>query len=454
VFRPTQVFSSTWRRTAALSIMLSLLALATLPVNGGGGISAGQLSMGCPAQKAGVGKNLLSSKARPGCANASIEAAVRCCGNDGSCISVCEFSQWRSERPRAAQRSPRRAVDGLAATWREAREECEAQGMRLCRPEQLGACCKTGCGMDGVAVWTSASCAGSGHPVAADHEPRRAHNALAATQLLGLQPATRVRARALCREGARLGSKMDGGWSVCLDSLAPADCVVYSAGSHAEVGFDLAMARRGCSVHAFDPTMEQLGLHGVVAEMRAANVSFHPWGLHGRDQAYPPGSALPWSLPGFVGGHQSTFRLRDVGAIMRDLGHERVDVLKLDIEGAEWAVLKALLATPKLLSGGAVRQLLIELHFVPQGAEVKPGGEHRQGQPPPLVGGPTTAAEVFEYNTRYKSILQQLQSLGFHMWKHDVNVGYPGAPPSSACVSRGVCHPTYHEVSLVWRPQS
>ena len=57
VFRPTQVFSSTWRRTAALSIMLSLLALATLPVNGGGGISAGQLSMGCPAQKAGVGKN-------------------------------------------------------------------------------------------------------------------------------------------------------------------------------------------------------------------------------------------------------------------------------------------------------------------------------------------------------------------------------------------------------------
>ena len=73
--------------------------------------------------------------------------------------------------------------------------------------------------------------------------------------------------------------------------------------------------------------------------------------------------------------------------------------------------LKALLATPKLLSGGAVRQLLIELHFVPQGAEVKPGGEHRQGQPPPLVGGPTTAAEVFEYNTRYKSILQQLQSL-------------------------------------------
>ena len=192
---------------------------------------------------------------------------MRCCGNDGSCISVCEFSQWRSERPRAAQRSPRREVDGLAATWREAREECEAQGMRLCRPEQLGACCKTGCGMDGVAVWTSASCAGSGHPVAADHEPRRAHNALAATQLLGLQPATRVRARALCREGARLGSKMDGGWSVCLDSLAPADCVVYSAGSHAEVGFDLAMARRGCSVHAFDPTMEQLGLvDGVVTE--------------------------------------------------------------------------------------------------------------------------------------------------------------------------------------------
>ena len=196
---------------------------------------------------------------------------------------------------------------------------------------------------------------------------------------------------------------MDGGWSVCLDDLiAWHRQTAWSTLPARMQRSDLTWRWRGGGVLCMRSILRwsSWGCTALWLQRRAANVSFHPspWGLHGRDQAYPPGSALPWSLPGFVGGHQSTFRLRDVGAIMRDLGHERVDVLKLDIEGAEWAVLKALLATPKLLSGGAVRQLLIELHFVPQGAEVKPGGEHRQGQPPPLVGGPTTAAEVFEYN--------------------------------------------------------
>ena len=43
--------------------------------------------------------------------------------------------------------------------------------------------------------------------------------------------------------------------------------------------------------------------------------------------------------------------------IMKDLGHERIDVLKMDIEGAEYSVLEGLL-------GSAVRpvQILVEFH--------------------------------------------------------------------------------------------
>ena len=56
---------------------------------------------------------------------------------------------------------------------------------------------------------------------------------------------------------------------------------------------------------------------------------------------------------------------------MRRLGHRSVDVLKMDIEKAEWGVLRALLqpdgAAPSALSGERrpplFCQLLIEVHF-------------------------------------------------------------------------------------------
>jgi Methyltransferase FkbM domain len=46
-----------------------------------------------------------------------------------------------------------------------------------------------------------------------------------------------------------------------------------------------------------------------------------------------------------------------LASIARMLGHERIDVLKMDIEGAEYGVLEDL-----LVSGLAVKQVLVEFH--------------------------------------------------------------------------------------------
>ena len=49
--------------------------------------------------------------------------------------------------------------------------------------------------------------------------------------------------------------------------------------------------------------------------------------------------------------------VRRLSTIMRELGHGAIDLLKMDIEGAEYEVIADLLAC-----GADVRQLLVEFH--------------------------------------------------------------------------------------------
>lgn len=54
--------------------------------------------------------------------------------------------------------------------------------------------------------------------------------------------------------------------------------------------------------------------------------------------------------------------LRSLADMMSVLGHSKISVLKVDAEGAEWAVLEEWLGSG-LLRSGAVQQLLLEIHF-------------------------------------------------------------------------------------------
>ncbi len=145
----------------------------------------------------------------------------------------------------------------------------------------------------------------------------------------------------------RLGSAY-GGWIVP-DALLDPGCVCYCAGLGEDGTFDIELSRRyGCEVHTLDPTPRACE---YAAEHLAgvAGVHFHPVGLWSETRSvrfYVPRN--PNHVSHSAVNLQKTNEWFDapcssVRDLMTDLGHDRVDVLKLDIEGAEFEVLGRLL---------------------------------------------------------------------------------------------------------------
>lgn len=158
-----------------------------------------------------------------------------------------------------------------------------------------------------------------------------------------------------------LGSEY-GGWSISPRGLGR-DSVVYSAGIGTDISFDLALIEAyGVAVHAFDPTpgsiawLEAQSLPGCFRWKQVGIAAYD-----GQATFFPPENPEFIShtmLPRTTAGDPAIqVEVRRVSTLMRELGHERVDVLKMDIEGAEYEVIDDILAT-----GPAVPQLLIEFH--------------------------------------------------------------------------------------------
>lgn len=148
----------------------------------------------------------------------------------------------------------------------------------------------------------------------------------------------------------RLGSDY-GGYAVPT-SLPDDDWVCYSAGIGEDLSFDLELIDRfGCSVVAFDPTPRALTYAGPVAA-RTPGLRVEPYGLWTSDgdvAFFPPRD--PDHVSHSITNLQRTDRplllpVRSLRSITRSLSHHTVDLLKLDIEGAEHAVVADLLAGP------------------------------------------------------------------------------------------------------------
>lgn len=151
------------------------------------------------------------------------------------------------------------------------------------------------------------------------------------------------------RDGlVRLGSAY-GGWFAPVGRLSKAS-VVYSVGVGEDVTFDLELIRRtGCTVHAFDPTPRAQAFvarqSGLPPEFR-----FHPLGLWDRDgeaRFFAPRD--PSHVSHSIANLQQTDAffvgaVKRLATVMRELGHPRVDLLKMDIEGAEYAVVRDMLS--------------------------------------------------------------------------------------------------------------
>ena len=180
-----------------------------------------------------------------------------------------------------------------------------------------------------------------------------------------------LRRRQLTRCGIRPQLTLDtftagdrsGVWSVCPDRLNRAS-VVYSFGVGDNLAWDLALVDRfGLTVHAFDPTPASVAW--VARQSLPPGLVFHALGLAGHD------GTLEFVLP--RRGSRFNFRprpqrsaamaatveapVRRLATLMRQLGHDHLDVLKMDIEGGEYAALEDLLT-----SRIPVRQLLVEFH--------------------------------------------------------------------------------------------
>ncbi len=158
----------------------------------------------------------------------------------------------------------------------------------------------------------------------------------------------------------------DGRWFLCGENLSPSS-VVYSVGVGYDISFDLDVINRfGCQLHAFDPT-ERSKVWLSKKDELPSQFLHHDFGLaHYSGTAnfkLPKNHSVSFTMSGEVypeaeeidNGHQAEVKTLD--DIMTLLGHDEIDLLKIDIEGAEYDIIGDLVK-----NAPRIKQLLIEFH--------------------------------------------------------------------------------------------
>jgi FkbM family methyltransferase len=153
-----------------------------------------------------------------------------------------------------------------------------------------------------------------------------------------------------------------GDWSFAPGALAPG-VLVYSLGVGEDAELDRAlMDGFGAQVHAFDPTPRAIAW--VKRQRWPAAFHFYPVGLAGYDGTAefvaarnPAEPSYHFNQPATASAQRIQCEVRRLTTLAQQLGHKRIDLLKIDIEGAEYDVLDDLLASDLV-----VPQLLVEFH--------------------------------------------------------------------------------------------
>lgn len=126
------------------------------------------------------------------------------------------------------------------------------------------------------------------------------------------------------------------------------DSVIYSFGIGEDLSFSEVMIDRGGVVYAFDPTPKAVKF--VENHRLFSNPRFHffPYGLsdkNGKENFYLP-AREDWVSASVVL-HQYVndkntieVEMKTLRSIMRELDHDHIDILKMDIEGAEFKVIE------------------------------------------------------------------------------------------------------------------
>ena len=172
-------------------------------------------------------------------------------------------------------------------------------------------------------------------------------------QLIGREPVFKVQVRCQCK---------DFKYYISTEGLGP-ETVVYSFGVGTDIGFEISLIRMyGVQVHAFDPSPAAVAW--IRTQRLPEEFHFHELGVGTHDGMAeffsPLDAANPnWSMVtrAAEAGAVVQCPIRRLCSIARMLGHSRIDILKLDIEGAEYGVI-----ADWLKEGPEVHQLLVEFH--------------------------------------------------------------------------------------------
>ncbi len=147
--------------------------------------------------------------------------------------------------------------------------------------------------------------------------------------------------------------------------LLSSDSIIYSFGIGKDISFDLTCIKKhNCKVFAFDPTPKSINY--IKNKKRSDLFTFFDWGISdlksGLVDFYLPANPKGISgslikINGVNPKNSIKVKMKLFDEITGELGHQHIDVLKMDIEGSEYTVLEKILD-----SKVTIDQILVEFH--------------------------------------------------------------------------------------------
>lgn len=147
-------------------------------------------------------------------------------------------------------------------------------------------------------------------------------------------------------------------------SIISQGSIVYSFGIGMDISFDLELIKKhGCSVFGFDPTPKSIDW--IKKQSLPEQFHFFPFGIGATTDIAQfnlptadnrvSGSVIKHDC--ISQSHCITVQLKSFKDICTQFSHTSIDVLKMDIEGSEYTVIRSILE-----SGIPIRQILLEAH--------------------------------------------------------------------------------------------
>jgi FkbM family methyltransferase len=148
----------------------------------------------------------------------------------------------------------------------------------------------------------------------------------------------------------RLWLAVEGDRTLRLDYPLGPDSVVFDVGGYQGDFAGQLRARYGCKVRLFEP-VARFHRHCVGRFAADSAVVCHPYGLGDREEEqemHDDSDASGAFNPASAGKPLEKVRIRPFDAVFAESGERQVDLLKVNIEGGEYALLEHLIATGRI----------------------------------------------------------------------------------------------------------